>query len=80
MRGKGRKYPFRLLPLVAATFPKGTASAVAAKFLVQLKGVPLGELANEVSLRGYKKLPPCGVQSGRGEFFGDYSANSGVDR
>ena len=27
-----------------------------------------------------QKLPPCGVQSGRGEFFGDYSANSGVDR
>ena len=39
-----------------------------------------GNLANEVSLRGYKKLPPCGVQSGRGESFGDYSANSGVDR
>ena len=27
-----------------------------------------------------QKLPPCGVQSGKGEFFGDYSANSGVDR
>ena len=35
-----------------ATFPKGTALAVAAKFPVQLKGVPLGELANAVSLRG----------------------------
>ena len=38
-------YPFRLLPLVAATFPKGTASVVAAKFPASLKGVPLGELA-----------------------------------
>ena len=28
-----------------ATFPKGTASAVAAKFPAKLKGVPLGELA-----------------------------------
>ena len=38
-----------------ATFPKGTASAVAARFPAQSKGVPLGELAaNEVSrLRGY---------------------------
>ncbi len=37
-----------------ATFPKGTASAVAARFPAQSKGVPLGELAaNEVSrLRG----------------------------
>ena len=38
-----------------ATFPKGTASAVVARFPAQSKGVPLGELAaNEVSrLRGY---------------------------
>ena len=35
-----------------ATFPKGTASVVAAKFPALLKGVPLGELANAVSLRG----------------------------
>ncbi len=37
-----------------ATFPKGTASAVAARFPAQSKGVPLGELAaNAVSrLRG----------------------------
>ena len=37
-----------------ATFPKGTASVVAAKFSAQPKGVPLGELAaNAVSrLRG----------------------------
>ena len=37
-----------------ATFPKGTASAVAAKFPAVSKGVPLGELAaNAVSrLRG----------------------------
>ncbi len=50
-------HPFRLLPLVAATFPKGTASEVAAKFPAQRKGVPLGELANVVSLRGYS--PPA---------------------
>ena len=36
-----------------ATFPKGTASAAAAKFPSQPKGVPLGELANVVSLRGW---------------------------
>ena len=35
-----------------ATFPKGTASVVAAKFPAVPKGAPLGELANEVSLRG----------------------------
>ena len=28
----GREHPFRLLPLVAATFPKGTASAVTVNF------------------------------------------------
>ena len=55
-------HPFRLLPLVAATFPKGTASEVAAKFPAQRKGVPLGELANVVSLRGYNRIsnrPGC---------------------
>ena len=36
-----------------ATFPKGTASVAAAKFPSQPKGVPLGELANGVSLRGW---------------------------
>ena len=36
-----------------ATFPKGTALAVAAKFPAEFKGVPLGELPNEVRLRGY---------------------------
>ncbi len=36
-----------------ATFPKGTALAVAAKFPAAFKGVPLGELPNEVRLRGY---------------------------
>ena len=46
----GRKYPFHLLPLVAATFPKGTASAVAASFAALLKGVPLGELASPTGL------------------------------
>ena len=29
-----------------ATFPKGTASVVAVKFLASPKGVPLGELAS----------------------------------
>ena len=38
------KNPFRLLPLVAATFPKGTALAAAGKFAAASKGVPLGEL------------------------------------
>ena len=38
-------HPFRLLTTFAATFPKGTASVVAAKFPAVLKGVPLGELA-----------------------------------
>ena len=36
-----------------ATFPKGTASAVTDNFTALPKGVPLGELANVVSLRGY---------------------------
>ena len=35
-----------------ATFPKGTASAVTGNFTALPKGVPLGELANVVSLRG----------------------------
>ena len=35
-----------------ATFPKGPASVVAAKFPAVPKGAPLGELANVVSLRG----------------------------
>ena len=46
------EYPFRLLPLVAATFPKGTASAVAGSFAALPKGVPLGELSSEARLRG----------------------------
>ena len=45
-------YPFRLLPLVAATFPKGTALVVAVKFPTAPKGSPLGELVNVVILRG----------------------------
>ena len=51
-----KKYPFRLAALRQSTFPKGTASVVAIKFPAQPKGVPLGELANVVSLRGF--LPP----------------------
>ena len=38
-------YPFRLLTVFAATFPKGTASVVAGNFAAALKGVPLGELS-----------------------------------
>jgi hypothetical protein len=36
-----------------ATFPKGTALGVAAKFPTTTKGVPLGELASAARLRGY---------------------------
>ena len=42
---KRGKDPFRLLPLVAATFPKGTALAAAGNFAAAPKGSPLGELA-----------------------------------
>ena len=49
----GRRHPFRLLTAFAATFPKGTALAVAGNFAAAPKGVPLGELANAVSLRGW---------------------------
>ena len=43
--GSSGKYPFRLAASRQATFPKGTASVVAAKFPASPKGVPLGELA-----------------------------------
>ena len=43
-------YPFRLLPLVAATFPKGTASVVAAKFLVALDALALRATACALSV------------------------------
>ena len=36
-----------------ATFPKGTASAVAENFAAIHKGAPLGELPNEVRLKGF---------------------------
>ena len=48
LRGRARcpaENPFRLLPLVAATFPKGTALVVAGNFVAALKGAPLGELS-----------------------------------
>ena len=50
-----RVYPFRLAASRQATFPKGTALAVAGNFAAAPKGVPVGELAaNVVSrLRGY---------------------------
>ena len=50
-----------------ATFPKGTALSTAAKFPATTKGVPLGELPNEVRLRGYwgrKKSPGGRLLSG----------------
>ena len=46
-------YPFRLLPLVAATFPKGTASVVAAKFLVALDALALRATACALSVKAY---------------------------
>ena len=52
-----------------ATFPKGTALVAAAKFPATTKGAPLGELPNEVRLRGYfarKKAPGSGVLLGAG--------------
>ena len=55
LRGRARcsaENLFRLLPLVAATFPKGTAVVVAGRFAAALKGVPLGELASAARLRG----------------------------
>ena len=62
------KNPFRLLTAFAATFPKGTASAVAGSFVAAPKGVPLGELPNAVRLRGYfvrKKAPEGGCSPGK---------------
>ena len=44
------EHPFRLLTAFAATFPKGTASAVAGNFAAAPKGVPLGELAKPQAL------------------------------
>ena len=67
--GSSGKNPFRLLPLVAATFPKGTAEPSQSKpdgfasspeggalFVLTgrcKKAPPSGELANAVSLRGF---------------------------
>ena len=50
-----RGYPFRLLTTFAATFPKGTASAVAGNFTATPKGSPLGELASAARLKGYRQ-------------------------
>ena len=44
-----RRYPFRLLTVFAATFPKGTASAIVGNFAATLKGVPLGELSPQAT-------------------------------
>ena len=57
MQYKRPAYPFRLAALRQATFPKGTAFAAAGNFAAAPKGVPLGELPNEVRLRG------CGAQT-----------------
>ena len=40
-----RGYPFRLAASRQATFPKGTALAVAENFTAAPKGAPLGELS-----------------------------------
>ena len=45
--------PFRLAASRQATFPKGTALAVAGNFATAPKGVPLGELASAARLRGF---------------------------
>ena len=52
-----RENPFRLAAARQSTFPKGTASAVAAKFPAQPKGVPLGELSSVARLRGLSLNP-----------------------
>ena len=58
-----REHPFRLAAARQSTFPKGTASAVAAKFPAQPKGVPLGELSSVARLRGFvSKTPPVKMQ------------------
>ncbi|HJI08184.1 MAG TPA: hypothetical protein OIM12_15360 [Faecalibacterium prausnitzii] len=58
-----REHPFRLAAARQSTFPKGTASTVAAKFPAQPKGVPLGELSSVARLRGsVSKTPPVKMQ------------------
>ena len=47
--GLPREYPFRLAASRQSTFPKGTASVVAAKFPASPKGVPLGELSPQAT-------------------------------
>ena len=46
-----------------ATFPKGTAFAAAGNFAAAPKGVPLGELPNEVRLRGYSQACALSVKA-----------------
>ena len=52
-----------------ATFPKGTALGVAAKFPTTTKGVPLGELASAARLRGYFARKKARRQAGFGSVF-----------
>ena len=47
--GLPREYPFRLAASRQSTFPKGTASVVAATFPASPKGVPLGELSPQAT-------------------------------
>ena len=57
--------PFRLAASRQATFPKGTALAVAGNFAATPKGVPLGELLSAAKLRGFfptKKRPALPVE------------------
>ena len=63
-------YPFRLLLLVAATFPKGTASVVAAKFLVALDALALRATACALSVKayGFASSPKGRAKSTAGNF------------
>ena len=61
------RYPFRLAASRQSTFPKGTASVVAGKFLASPKGVPLGELSPQATEGVFPSSPsqskPCGFDS-----------------
>ena len=63
MQYKLPAYPFRLAASRQATFPKGTAFAAAGNFAAAPKGVPLGELPNEVRLRGYSQACALSVKA-----------------
>ena len=46
-------FPLPSSPAAMPPSPRGRLLAVAVKFPAEFKGVPLGELPNEVRLRGY---------------------------